>query len=159
MTAVGKNTAAKKAIEKDIEEINFREVAQDVIKKYFDKGMILDGVLWGRIIGLYEKVLNRPQPMQPIEILRVAGSNDYRARFRPNAIVKRLFEAGHFELNVVQYMDVPVADREQFWQLLGYSIDDFGALSWVRQETKDAADLEAAKLILLEKEKEENGPT
>jgi hypothetical protein len=65
MTAVGKNTAAKKAIKKDIEEINFREVAQDVIKKYFDKGMILDGVLWGRIIGLYEKVLNRPQPMQP----------------------------------------------------------------------------------------------
>jgi hypothetical protein len=73
--------------------------------------------------------------------------------------VKRLFEAGHFEFKVVQYMDVHVADREQFYQLLGHSIDGFGELSWVRQETKDAADFEAAKLILLEKEKEENGPT
>lgn len=42
----------------EIDKSNFRETAQAAIKKYQDKGMILDALLWARIVGLYEKALD-----------------------------------------------------------------------------------------------------
>lgn len=45
--------------ERPIDETNFREHAQRAIKKYGEKGMILDAMVWGRIVGLYEDALKR----------------------------------------------------------------------------------------------------
>lgn len=45
--------------ERPIDETNFRVHAQRAIKKYQEKGMILDAMVWGRIIALYEEALNR----------------------------------------------------------------------------------------------------
>lgn len=33
---------------------NFREFARKAIKKYGDKGMLVDGMLWGQIVGHYD---------------------------------------------------------------------------------------------------------
>lgn len=38
----------------DLDETNFREFAQKCIKKYADKGNIVDTLVWGRIVALYE---------------------------------------------------------------------------------------------------------
>jgi hypothetical protein len=42
-----------------LDENNFRAFAQHAIEKYFDKGMFVDGMLWSRIIALYEKALEK----------------------------------------------------------------------------------------------------
>lgn len=43
----------------NIDETNFRSTAQDIIKAYVKKGMILDALLWGRVIGLYDAALDK----------------------------------------------------------------------------------------------------
>ena len=40
-----------------IDESNFRECAQDAIKKYREGGKLIDALVWGTIIGLYESAL------------------------------------------------------------------------------------------------------
>ena len=40
-----------------LDENNFRAFAKQAIQKYFDKGMLVDGMLWGQIIAHYEKAL------------------------------------------------------------------------------------------------------
>ena len=154
MTEVGKNTSVKALVKKDIDESNFRETAQAAIKKYFDRGNIIDGMLWGRMVALYEKVLERPQPMQPVVL------EEGQPRFKANALLKNLFATGKLDLNEIRgwAKHLPIEDQEQFWQLLGYSVDGFADLSWPRQETKDLADIEAARVALRAKEKEERGP-
>lgn len=42
-----------------LDETNFRETAQAAIKKYGDSGMIIDSLLWGTIVGLYEAALTK----------------------------------------------------------------------------------------------------
>ena len=80
-------------------------------------------------------------PRQPIELDPVGVP-----RFKGNAIVERLSREGSISLNDIAMWDVPIADREQFWQLLGYSVSGYGDLSFVRPETVEWADDEAAKL-------------
>lgn len=80
--------------------------------------------------------------MQPIVIV------DGVARFKANGVVKKLLEEGSLDLNRIGlWKDVSIEDKEQFWQMLGYSVDGFADLSWPRQETKDAADAEVARLF------------
>ncbi|MDE2102676.1 MAG: hypothetical protein KGL39_35860, partial [Patescibacteria group bacterium] len=43
-----------------IDESNFRECAQQAIEKYKNSGMVLDALVWSRIIGLYEAALTKP---------------------------------------------------------------------------------------------------
>lgn len=69
-------------------------------------------------------------PIQPI----VDG------RFKPNAIVRRLLEEGPFDMNDIAMWDVSVEDEEQFAMLIGYSLSGFGTLSYVRDETYNAAE-------------------
>lgn len=38
----------------DINEENFRETAANAIKSYFEKGALVDALVWGRIVGFYE---------------------------------------------------------------------------------------------------------
>ncbi len=84
-------------------------------------------------------------PMQPIEMI------DDIVRFRPNAIVKRLSDENWINLNTIAKWDVPVEDREQFWQQLGYSVSGYGDLPFARPETIAKADAIADKLIAGEK--------
>ena len=68
-------------------------------------------------------------PIQPI----VEG------RFIPNKIVERLLETSTLDMNSLAAEDFSSQDREQFAQLVGYSVHGFGTLSYVSNETYSAA--------------------
>jgi hypothetical protein len=40
-------------------EANYRETARRAIDKYYEKGMIIDSLLWSTIIGFYEAELEK----------------------------------------------------------------------------------------------------
>jgi hypothetical protein len=69
-----------------------------------------------------------------------------------------LDSARPLDLNDLAIMDFSVEDREQFAQLIGYSLSGFGDLSYVRSDTYAAADAmhesglseSAARIISLE---------
>jgi hypothetical protein len=75
-----------------------------------------------------------PHPVQPLV-------HDARGtlRFKQNAIVLFLLEAGPFDMNVLASMPFSIEDREQFAQLIGYSLDGFSELSYVTDETYERA--------------------
>jgi len=56
-------------------------------------------------------------------------------RFKKNAIVCFLLNAGPFNLNQLAMMPFSPEDREQFAQLIGYSLAGYGELSYVSSET------------------------
>jgi hypothetical protein len=67
-------------------------------------------------------------------------------RFKGNAIVERLFREQLINLNAISGWDVPIEDKEQFWQLLGFSVSGYGDVSFVRDSTYNKADAAAAVL-------------
>ena len=79
--------------------------------------------------------MNR-QPMQPLS-LDATGT----MRFQKNELVVYLLDNGGLGLNDIAACNCncPVADREQFAQLIGYSLDGFAELSYVRDDTYDTA--------------------
>jgi hypothetical protein len=68
-------------------------------------------------------------PMQPI----------VNGRFIPNRIVETLLNRASFGLNEIARMDFTDQERMQFAQLIGYSISGFSELSYVDDETYEAA--------------------
>lgn len=74
-------------------------------------------------------------PIQPLSIDPVGV-----VRFKKNAIVAFLLEAGPFNMNTLAEMDFSREDREQFAQLIGYSLSGFGELPYVSNETYEAAE-------------------
>ena len=74
-------------------------------------------------------------PIQPIE-----KDSHGSLRFKPNKIVQHLLRHGGIDLNQIACLDVPQEDAEQFAQLIGYSLSGFGELSYVRDETFNAAE-------------------
>lgn len=60
-------------------------------------------------------------------------------RFKRNAIVRFLLDAGPHDMNKLAVLDFSDEDREQFAQLIGYSLSGFGELSYVHDRTYDAA--------------------
>lgn len=71
-------------------------------------------------------------PMQPLV------KDDGVVRFYPNAIVRFLLDWATprgMSLNELAIMPFSDADREQFAQLIGYSLSGFGELRYVRDET------------------------
>lgn len=54
-----------------------------------------------------------------------------RGRFKGNAIVRYLLDAGPFDLDHLAMLPFSNADRQQFAQLIGYSLDGYGELSYV----------------------------
>ena len=68
-------------------------------------------------------------PLQPIK----------NGRFIPNRIVEKLLEAAPIGLNEIACMDFTDGEREQFAQLIGYSLSGFSELSYVSDETFEAA--------------------
>ena len=55
-------------------------------------------------------------------------------------IVRFLLDAGPFDMNQLALMDFAPEEREQFAQLIGYSLSGFGELSYVSEEAYSAAD-------------------
>lgn len=65
-------------------------------------------------------------PIQPIYL-----DEQRTLRFKQNSIVRFLLDRGGFDLNFIAQTDFPREDRVQFAQLIGYSLDGFGELSYV----------------------------
>lgn len=76
------------------------------------------------------------QPIQPIY-------TDARGvvRFHPNKIVQYLLDNGGLDLNDLARVDFPDVDREQFHQLIGYSVSAWGGLSATTDETRRAVEI------------------
>lgn len=80
-------------------------------------------------------------PMQPIVI-----TEDGVARFKPNAIVCFLLDQGPFDMNDLARRFFSDEDREQFAQLIGYSVSGFGDLSYASREAIIEADVAVERL-------------
>lgn len=72
----------------------------------------------------------KPQPIQPL-IKDDLGTT----RFQKNAIVAFLLDHGGHDMNDLAMREFPQEDREQFAQLIGYSLSGFAELSYVRNDT------------------------
>lgn len=64
-------------------------------------------------------------PIQPLEM------QDGVLRFKSNAIVKHLLDAGAIDMNTIAMLNFAREDREQFAQLIGYSHGGAGDLSYM----------------------------
>jgi hypothetical protein len=73
-------------------------------------------------------------PIQPMQ------KDEGYPRFIENRIVTYLLEKGPFDLNHLAVLDFSNEEREQFAQLIGYSLGGFGELSYVSDETYGAAE-------------------
>lgn len=69
-------------------------------------------------------------PVQPL-----VTSPDGLIRFKANKIVRFLLDAGSFDMNELAVMSFSQEDREQFAQLIGYSVSGFSELSYVSDKT------------------------
>lgn len=73
-------------------------------------------------------------PIQPL-----SKDKNGTLRFKKNAIVRYLLDAGPFDMNQLALMSFNNEDREQFAQLIGYSLSGFGELHYVSDEVYDKA--------------------
>lgn len=77
--------------------------------------------------------MKNPQPMQPVV------KTDGVLRFRSNAIVRYLLDLARehkiADLNSLAERDFSQADREQFAQLIGYSISGYHELPYVSDDS------------------------
>jgi hypothetical protein len=79
-------------------------------------------------------------PIQPIET-----DAEGVMRFRSNRIVCDLLDQGPFDMNTIGRGKYSREDRVQFAQLIGYSLEGFGELSYVSD-----VDFEAAEAMSVE---------
>lgn len=77
-----------------------------------------------------EPVIGPLHPMQPV----ITDAQGVR-RFKQNALVAFLLDAGPFDMNQLMHVKCPNEDREQFAQLIGYSVSGFGDLPYVTDAT------------------------
>ena len=87
-------------------------------------------------------------PLQPL-----IKDEDGIVRFKGNAIARFLLDDGPHDLDRLAALPFSQEDREQFTQLLGYSLCGFSELSYVRDETYQRAaarqaDMESGDLTL-----------
>ncbi|EKF9600400.1 hypothetical protein O1C43_000128 [Vibrio cholerae] len=73
-------------------------------------------------------------PIQPL-----SEDKNGTIRFKSNKIVEFLLERGGFDINDLACMEFSQEDREQFAQLIGYSLSGYGELSYVSDESYYAA--------------------
>jgi len=84
--------------------------------------------------------MKQTHPIQPI----IKDKNG-TLRFKENAIVSFLLDAGPFDMNKLAYMPFTQEDREQFAQLIGYSLGGFGELRYVSDKTYKRAEKKRQK--------------
>jgi succinate dehydrogenase flavin-adding protein (antitoxin of CptAB toxin-antitoxin module) len=85
----------------------------------------------------------KPQPMQPIYL------DGEVARFQQNAIVRWLLDWSSnrgMNMNDLAMMPFEKADREQFAQLIGYSVQGFSELQYASDEAVEKAIAAAEQL-------------
>lgn len=70
------------------------------------------------------------------------------ARFKENKIVTFLLDNGRHDMNTIACEDFTQEDREQFAQLIGYSVSGFGELSYASDAAYDKAWELAEKIIM-----------
>jgi hypothetical protein len=80
-------------------------------------------------------------PMQPVHY-----DEKGVIRFYPNAIVQWLLEHGPHNMNDIARQRFSAEDREQFAQLLGYSVSGFCSLPYVTKASRLSAELKATRL-------------
>ena len=86
-------------------------------------------------------VMCEPYPIQPLAL------DEHRIlRFKRNAIVRFLLDAGPHDMNALAVMPFSDEDRQQFAQLIGYSLAGYGDLSYVSEEAYQRAEEVAARL-------------
>jgi hypothetical protein len=93
-------------------------------------------------------------PIQPIIV-----AEDGLLRFKKNAIVRFLLDAGGYDLNALGRMSFSDDDREQFAQLIGYSVSGFGELSYASKRRVDLADKRASTLAFAVASAESGSPS
>ena len=79
-------------------------------------------------------------PMQPMYV-----DEQKVLRFKRNKIIDWLFNTGKLDLNTIGATDFPKEDRQQLAQLLGYSLNGYGELSYVTDKAYDRARKQAEK--------------
>ena len=80
-------------------------------------------------------MMKTKHPIQPLE-----KDDNGVVRFKENAIVRFLLDAGPFDLNQIATMkSICIDDRVQFAQLIGYSHSGAADLSYFDDETWEAA--------------------
>lgn len=77
----------------------------------------------------------KPHPIQPL-----VKDEHGVVRFKENAIVRYLLDAGGSDMNKLAVMPFSREDREQFAQLIGYSHSGAFNLSYMSAEVLDAAE-------------------
>lgn len=80
---------------------------------------------------------NSKHPIQPL-----VETASRIVRFKRNAIVCLLLDDGKFDMNDLAVRKFSAEDREQFAQLIGYSLSGFGELSYVTNKTYRAASVQ-----------------
>jgi hypothetical protein len=80
------------------------------------------------------------QPIQPI-----GPDENGHIRFQPNAIVRHLLDHGGIDLNQIACMEFSDEDRQQFAQLIGYSLSGYSELGYVSDDAYKAAERMAEK--------------
>lgn len=84
----------------------------------------------------------RKHPMQPV-VVDEHGVH----RFKENAIVNFLLRAGPYDMNKLAMMSFSDEDREQFAQLIGYSVSGACDLSYVSDRIAERALRESKRLL------------
>lgn len=83
-----------------------------------------------------------PHPMQPVVL-----DEKKRGRFKANEIIRYLLDNAGIDLNHLALQNFCQEDREQFAQLIGYSVSGYGELSYVSNKSYNKAD-KALKFLL-----------
>lgn len=74
------------------------------------------------------------QPIQPLEL-----DCDGILRFKENAIVRYILDNGNIDLNHLARLKFNKEDRQQFAQLIGYSLGGYEELSYVTDKAYGVA--------------------
>jgi len=98
---------------------------------------------WSAALWATERAAKQA-PMQPVVI-----AEDGKIRFKENRIVSAFYEksrASGFGLNEAALGDFTPEEHMQLAQLIGYSVDGYGTLSYVSDESYEEADKRAAAI-------------
>lgn len=79
---------------------------------------------------LFETPINIKAETQSFPDQRVVLDEHGRERYKENTVVRYLLDEGPFDMNHLARIPFPLEDRQQFAQLIGYSVDGYETLSY-----------------------------
>jgi hypothetical protein len=111
------------------EEIDLRPIEREAEKA--QRNLVLAIREWGASLQQQQEksAVTSDSTQHPVQPLQV--DPDGVLRFKPNAIVRFLLDAGPFDMNKLALMPWSDEDRCQFAQLIGYSLSGYSDLSYV----------------------------